>query len=276
MRLAISNIAWDVTEDEDVAALLRCHSVDAIDIAPTKYFPKPLQVEDAEIARVKQWWAKQGIEITGMQALLFGTIGLNIFAKAEVQSTMLEYFKAICRIGSGLGATRLVFGSPKNRDRTGLNDEQTHAIAIDFFRRLGDIAAAHKVLICLEPNPASYGCNFMTGSLETADIVTKVDHAAICMQLDTGASQVNHEDPASVLSANAKIIGHIHASEPGLLPLGEGGTDHYKMAAAITQVLPEHVVTIEMLATKDEAHLSSIERSLRVAIQHYRFAANDR
>jgi len=83
MRLAISNIAWDITEDEAVAALLQRHQVDAIDIAPGKYFPQPGKATAAEIGAVKSWWAERGIEITGMQALLFGTTGLNVFGSPE-------------------------------------------------------------------------------------------------------------------------------------------------------------------------------------------------
>jgi hypothetical protein len=52
-----------------------------------------------------------------MQALLFGTTGLNVFGDNKSQEAMLEHLRAVCRIGAGLGATKLVFGSPKNRDR---------------------------------------------------------------------------------------------------------------------------------------------------------------
>jgi sugar phosphate isomerase/epimerase len=90
------------------------------------------------------------------------------------------------------------------------------------------------------------------------------------MQLDAGALNINGEDPAAVLQDCANLIGHVHASEPDLLPLGDGGTDHDKVFAALAQHLPNHVVTIEMLATKNEQHLVSIERALNVAIQHYR------
>ena len=68
----------------------------------------------------RAWWAERGIEITGMQALLFGTSGLNVFGPSEVQDAMLAHLAAVCRIGAGLGAVRVVFGSPKNRDRSGL------------------------------------------------------------------------------------------------------------------------------------------------------------
>lgn len=269
MRLAISNIAWGASEDEAIAALLQRYGIDAIDIAPGKYFADPVNATAHDIARVKAGWSQRGIEITGMQALLFGTTGLNVFGSDASQAAMLQHLEAVCRIGAGLGATRLVFGSPRNRDRSALDDAHTLAIAIPFFRRLGDIASAYGVIICLEPNPPCYGANFMTTSAETADIVRQVAHPAIKMQLDTGALTINGEDPLDVLRDCAELIGHVHASEPDLLPLGDGGTDHAAVFAAMTRLLPTHLVAIEMLATKTEAHATAIERALQVATRDY-------
>ncbi len=270
MRLAISNIAWDVAEDAAVTSLLQQYAVDAIDIAPGKYFPKPEEATPIDMKRIKTWWANQGIEITGMQALLFGTSGLNLFGPPIIQTAMLDHLAAICRIGGGLGATRLVFGSPKNRDRSGLTEAQTLETAHAFLQRLGYIAAAEGVTICLEPNPPCYGANFMTTSAETAAVVRYVGHPAIRMQFDTGALTINGEDPAAVLREHADLIGHVHASEPNLVPLGDGGTDHARMAAAIAERLPEQVVSIEMVATANDAHVQAIQRALEVATRHYR------
>jgi len=270
MRLAISNIAWDIAEDPAVAKLLGKFGIDAIDIAPGKYFPNPAQVRDEDIASVKQWWADNGINIIGMQALLFGTTGLNVFGDESSQQALLEHLRAICRIGIGLNATRLVFGSPKNRDRSGLTDTQAFAQAIFFFRQLGNVAQEHGVIVCLEPNPTRYGANFMTTSDETAQVVAAVDHGAIRMQFDTGALTINREYPEVVLANSAELIGHVHASEPDLMPLGDGETDHHLMHQALATYLPQHVVSIEMVATKEENHLDSIERALSCAVRCYR------
>jgi D-psicose/D-tagatose/L-ribulose 3-epimerase len=269
MRLSISNIAWDPHEDEAVADLLKRFGVDAIDVAPGKYFPDPANATEADIERVRQWWADRGIELMGMQALLFGTQGLNVFGDATVQANLLTHLTAVCRIGAGLRATRLVFGSPKQRDRTGLTDEQAMAVAVPFFRQLGDIAQSAGVVICLEPNPTHYGANFMTTSAETASVVRAVDHPAIAMQLDTGALTLNSEDPHTVLAECANLIGHIHASEPDLVPLGDGGTDHAQVFSALSKALPGHGVAIEMVATKTEPHITAIERALKVAVHCY-------
>lgn len=271
MRIAISNIAWDPAEDDDVAGLLQRHGIDAIDVAPGKYFPEPAQATDDAIAGVRLWWAERGIEITGMQALLFGTTGLNVFGPIEVQDAMLRHLAAVCRIGAGLGGSRLVFGSPKNRDRSAVSDDdQAIAVATAFFRRLGDIAQSHGVIVCLEPNPSRYGANFMTGSAETALIVEQVAHPAVRMQFDTGALTINGEDPLAVLQKHATLIGHVHASEPDLVPLGDGGTDHARAGESLRRFLPHHLVSIEMVATANEPHLASVRRALGVAQSHYR------
>ncbi len=272
MRLAISNIAWDVVEDDVVASLLHRHGVDAIDIAPGKYFSEPVKATDTEIMYVKNRWRDCGIEITGMQALLFGTTGLNVFGGLKTQEAMLHHLSAVCRIGAGLGATRLVFGSPKNRDRTGLSDQEAMTVAVSFFRRLGSIAQSYGVVFCLEPNPVCYGANFMITSAETAKVVELVNHPAIKMQLDAGALTINNEDPMAVLRLYSPLIGHVHASEPDLLTLGDGGTEHANVADALRHYLPDHVVSIEMLAAKNELHEISIERALNVAKNYYRDA----
>ncbi len=275
MRLAISNIAWDIAEDTSVAELLSKFGIDAIDVAPGKYFPDPVNAKDEDISNLRRWWIDHGIEITGMQALLFGTVGLNVFGEGKSQEAMLKHLQAVCRIGMGLGATRLVFGSPKNRDRSGLSDAQAFEQAVGFFRRLGNTAQEYGVIVCLEPNPTQYGANFMTSSKETAQVVAAISHRAIRMQFDTGALTINGESPREVLESNAGLIGHIHASEPDLVPLGDGVTNHQLMHKMLQQHLPDHVVSIEMVATKKEPHLCSIERALTCAVKSYRISKGE-
>jgi D-psicose/D-tagatose/L-ribulose 3-epimerase len=270
VRLSISNIAWDVAEDEEIALLLERFEIDAIDVAPMKYFPRPAEASDDAIRRVRHWWSDRGIEMTGMQSLLFGTSGLNLFGPPDVREAMLQHLAAVSRVGAGLGANRLVFGSPRNRDRAGLADDEVRDIARAFFRRLGDVADSLGVTICLEPNPTVYGASFMTTSAETAAVVVDIDHPAVKMQLDTGAMAINGEAADVVLPRFAHLIGHVHASEPQLLPLGDGTCPHDDVFVALKKYLPEHVVTVEMVATAGEPHQESVARALSSAIRHYR------
>lgn len=268
MRISISNIAWNPHDDDAVAQILNEQAVDAIDVAPGKYFPDFSAATSEDIAACRSWWHDRGIEIVGMQSLLFGTEGLNLFGDADVQQRMLAYLEHVCRIGGGLGARYLVFGSPRNRDRSDIADEDVNDIAARFFSRLGDIAAAAGTCICLEPNPVEYGANFMTNAAATAEVVTITDHPAIRMQLDVGALTLNGEDPEQVLGSFAGLIGHVHASEPGLKVLGDSDTDHGRVAAAIREFCPDRTVAIEMLEDGD-ASLDNLQRAVAFANTWY-------
>jgi len=272
MRLSISNIAWDISEDKEISNILLSNKIDAIDIAPGKYFADPVSTSDVDILKIKQWWSSRGIEITGMQALLFGRPELNIFSPIDIQQVMLDYLTEICRIGAVLGATRLVFGSPKNRNRGNLNNDQALDIAIPFFYHLGEIAKTYGVIICLEPNPKYYGSNFMMTHTETAKVVQSIGHPAIRMQLDTGALAINNENIDEIFTISNQLIGHIHASEPDLLPLGESGVDHNQVYNTLSQYQykSDNLICIEMVATTNESHMISIERSLSHTIKCYR------
>jgi D-psicose/D-tagatose/L-ribulose 3-epimerase len=269
VRFSISNIAWETPHDEQVCDILQRHGVDAIDIAPGKYFPDFVAASAEHIARVRSWWSERGIEIIGMQSLLFGTQGLNLFSEPDVQQRMLNHLQEVCRIGDGLNARRLVFGSPRNRDRSGLSDEQAFEKAISFFRRLAEVAQRHGVIICLEPNPECYGSNFMTSSAETAAVVEAVAHPAIRMQFDTGALSINGESPSTICSEFRFLIGHVHASEPQLVPVGPGATEHAASAAALHEFLPDAPVTIEMLTNSTDDPMAAVEASVEYVVACY-------
>jgi len=273
VRVSISNIAWEPAHDQQVCNILCRHGINAIDIAPGKYFVDLAAVSPEYIAGVRSWWSERGIEIIGMQSLLFGTQGLNLFSEPEVQQRMLDHLQDICRIGDCLNARRLVFGSPRNRDRSGLSDQQAFEKAISFFQRLAKVAESYSVTICLEPSPECYGSNFMISSYETAAIVEEVANSAIRMQYDTGSLSINGESPSVICSKYWSLIGHIHASEPLLAPVGTGATNHTASATAIKEFLPDSPVTIEMLTNSTDDPIAALEASVEYAVACYGSAA---
>lgn len=269
--LSISNIAWDPSEDELIVSTLSELGIRSIDIAPGKYFPRPSEVSAAEIKKVRDWWRSYGITIVGMQSLLFGTEGLNIFSSPETRRAMVRYLQQICRIAAGLGASRLVFGSPKNRDRGDLSDSEAFDIATAFFYDLGIVAAAEGVVMCLEANPPCYGCNFMMFTGEATAVVRAVNHPNIRLQLDTGALITNRESAIPLLEEAARLIGHVHISEPHLVPIGDGDSGHDALASIIRQYYTPPVATIEMLATTNEPHVTSVRRAVDWVRAHYMY-----
>ena len=261
MQLSISNIAWEKDEEPQIAELLGRLGVTAVDVAHSKYFPDAAEATDEGIRKVRTWWEERGISIYGMQSLLFGTKGLNVFGDSESQSKLLTHLGHVCRIAEGLGAKRLVFGSPKNRDRSGLTDSDAHDIALRFFSRLGDIAQSHGVVITLEPNPVCYGTNWITTTKEACSFVKELGNPSIAMQLDTGTVITNSEATAE-FSEVKEAVGHVHLSEPKLLPLCLAPDEHNDVFRAAADIAPG-TVTIEMLTRGHGAAAELVEASVR-------------
>ena len=261
MRISISNIAWERDEEPQIAELLTRLGVTAVDVAPGKYFPNVAAASDEDIRKVRAWWEERGISIYGMQSLLFGTKGLNVFGDRESQERLLQHLGHVCRIAEGLGAKRLVFGSPKNRDRSGLSVSEADDIALHFFTRLGDIAQSHGIVITLEPNPVCYGTNWVTTTKEAYAFVKELGNPGIAMQLDTGTVITNSEDTAE-FSEVKDTVGHVHLSEPGLLPLSLASEEQDEVFLAAAGIAQE-AVTIEMLTKGHGAAAELVEASVR-------------
>jgi len=270
MNIGISNIAWDVIDDNYVLDILDEFNISTIDIAPTKYFLEPLKARESEIVKVRNFWNNRNISINGMQSLLFGTSGFNIFNNKDSRNNMLSYLDIICKLGSSLGVKKLVFGSPKNRDTNGIEKCKINEIAQEFFLRLGDIAYRHSVIICLEPNPKEYSCNFMTNSMETLEIVKLVNHPQILMQIDTGSLFMNNEDPLIIGKLPSHQIGHIHISEPFLSPIGSGENNHVGCYNYIRNNFHDHILTIEMSRGVQEDYLTDLRNSIKFTVETYK------
>lgn len=268
MQLSVSNIAWDTSLDEAVAALLLQEGVHCIDIAPGKYFSDFAEATDDDIDRVRRFWFDHGIKIVGMQSLLYGTKGLNLFDKSS-QTAMLRHLQSVRRLAVGLGVERLTFGSPKNRDRTGLTDAEADAVAKAFFRQWqGEkTAASVKPRLLLEPNPTIYGANFLTTTEATADFVQSLSEPSVGLQLDLGTMTVNDEPP-DVIDRVAPLVGHIHVSEPRLVSVGTTQAPHAFYASHLKNV-PAAYLTIEMVEKDADRPLDAVREAIRFVKRVY-------
>ena len=246
MRLAASNIAWPAEADAEAAALLVAHGATGVEVAPARVCERPWEAPPARVAEYRGFWEDRGLPIVALQALLFGQGDLVLFADAATRRRLFDRLAAIIDLAAGLGGTRLVFGSPKNRLRGCLGSAQAEAIAIPFFRALGRRAADQGVWLCLEPNPPAYGCDFLIDSRQVIEFVGRVDQDGLGVHLDAGAMALAAELPAEIVPQAGPRWRHFHASEPGLAAVGTGGVDHAAVAAALGAAAYDGYVSIEM------------------------------
>lgn len=248
MKLAISNLAWQPTVDHAVAAMMRASGFGGVELAPTKYWSQPLDATRAQIEEVRKLWEGEGLPIVALQSLLFNTRGLLLFESPEQRTAMSRYLAGIIRLGGRLGARAIVFGSPKNRRRGGMSHEHATEIAVPVFRELGTVAAEEGTCLCIEPNPAVYGCDWIITPDEALELVTAVDSPGFGLHLDAAGMTLAGVDVAQAIAACAGRIQHFHASEPQLSPIQAGGTvDHAAAAGGLVAQGYPNWVSIEML-----------------------------
>ena len=66
-------------------------------------------------------------------------------------------------------------------------------MAVDVFRRIGDLCLQAKAKLALEPNAAAYGTNFLNTIGETLAFVQRVRHPAVSVNFDIGSLHMNGE-----------------------------------------------------------------------------------
>jgi D-psicose/D-tagatose/L-ribulose 3-epimerase len=266
MKLAASNIAWDPSEDDTVALILRSRGFSGVEIAPSKRWESPTDATEKEIVAYRDEWAKRGLPIVAMQALLFGRPDLQLFGPARSRRALREYLTAIIELAHGLGARALVFGSPRNRKRGAMPLDEAMDIAVEFFRELGAVAASRECVLCIEPNPPIYDCDFITNTAEAVSLCERIASPGIKVNGDAGAIAANGDNPATTTSGQVQWFGHFHASEPGLGEIRDTSI-HTALGATLRNANWPGWVSIEMKGADNnrlDAITSAADRVSRI------------
>src|SRR5262245_32307461 len=125
-------------------------------------------------------------------------------------------------------------------------------------------------MLCIEPNPPAYGCNFVTNSSEGLALVRAVDAPGFGLHLDAAGMVLAGEDPLAAIVAARSYLHHFHASEPQLAPLVPAGIDHARIGRTLRRVGYDGWVAVEMRRADDAVG------ALARAVDHARACYRDR
>ncbi len=262
-NLAISSIAWTQEEEAEVAKELQDLGVDSVELAPTKIWDDPTKVTTEEAAKVVDWWKGYGIEVVAFQSMLFARPDLKLFESEVNRKECLEYLKAFIALAGRMGVKRMVFGSPKNRQRGAMTYEDAFAIAMGFFAELAEVAYENDVIFCLEPNAPQYNCDFVTTAKEGAELVKAVNHPGFGLHLDTACMALAGDDIPVSIREYKDLIQHFHISSPMLeLVEGRDDVDHTGAALALKEISYDKTVSVEMRPGDSGTNVERTRRAL--------------
>lgn len=265
-ELAISNIAWTNDEEPAVIELLKDLGVSRVELAPTKYWDDPTTATEEQINEHLRQWRESGIEVVAFQSMLFSRPDLKLFETDDLREELIEYMSDFLRLASDMGASRLVFGSPKNRQKGGLDNKEAFDIAVDIFSRLGEVATKNDTILCIEPNAVQYGCDFITNAKEGGDIVRRIGSGGVGLHLDTACMYLAGDNIAEAIHDNADILKHFHVSAPMLGAVGSNsGINYQEAATALRDIGYDGVVSIEMRPGEPGTNVERVKSTIEFA-----------
>lgn len=270
MNIAISNIAWDIENDEKISNLMNSYGKIGLEIAPTKYISDIESVDDVKIDKIVNYWKAKKIKLVASQSILYGKPDLQIFASENSRQKTLSYLKKAIILLSKLHIPTLVFGSPKNRNTFGKPKKIVDDIAVNFFSEIAHFAMSKNIFFCIEPNPKDYQCNFVTNTSEAVTLIKKVGHPNFNLNLDSGIITLNKEQPEKAINHAFQYLKHFHISEPFLKPISDGYINHSVFANELYKLHYKKTASIEMLTGKLENSYEKIKKSLQKVVNIYK------
>jgi sugar phosphate isomerase/epimerase len=117
-----------------------------------------------------------------------------------------------------------------------------------FFREVGDACAAAGSCLVIEANPPAYGADFCTCLGQAAELVEAADSTGFGLHVDAGGMALSGESFEPVLRDAARLVRHVHASQPHLVSFAEPDPVHARLAATLHETGYTGGLAIEMLA----------------------------
>ena len=213
MKLSISNIAWDTSNDVKIYDLIKKYGFEGLEIAPTKIMGKNPY---GKLKEIKEWKEKikkrYNLRISSIQSIWFGRTE-NLFDSKEEENILIDYTKKAIDFANVIECKNLVFGSPKNRN---VNNGKNSENQIEIFETLGEYAYKKNTVIGMEANPKIYNTNYINDTKSALKLVKKINSKGFLLNLDLGTMILNNENLLEILQGNINYINHVHISEPWL------------------------------------------------------------
>lgn len=268
MRLAVSNLAWDRSVEQEAFSLVQKTGFAGIEVAPTKIADwTELSRSTLETFRLKCEAAM--LEVPSLQAIFYGCADAQLLGDRIGFIKMHEHLKRVVDIAFHLGASIAVFGAPKNRQRAKLNEQEANLLAVERLRLLGDTCLDGGLVLAIEPVPEYYGSDFLTKASEVESITLACDHPAIRVHLDCACIQLGGDDPVDIAHRLGGRAVHYHIAEPDLASFAEPKCDHRAIAHSLRTSGYDGWGVIEM-RQQGKNELRALQTALEFALAVYR------
>lgn len=269
MRLAVSNIGLTPFDHADELRALADLGVSGVEVAPSRVWPNTWHgLTPGAVDIYRREVEAAGLQVVGLHSLIFDHPNLGLFKDAETRQSTLAFFAHLSEVCRDLGGKTLIWGG--GRRRGDLSERDATEEAVLFMSELANKTGVDGTCFCFEPlGPAD--SDFVNSALTSLEIVRRVNHESLAVQLDAKALAENNEIDRAVFDAVRPNLVHVHANEPGLGVVGHGGegVDHNAIGAELRRIGYDGFVSIEQRQLNQENPLSDLQQSIAFVTRSY-------
>jgi D-psicose/D-tagatose/L-ribulose 3-epimerase len=273
MKLAVSNLAWDINEQEEILSLLPSLGVSGVEVAPTK-IANWENIKPSLLADFRNKLNDKGLCVSSLQAIFFGKPDAQLLGDINSFGIMCEHIDFLADIAAELGTQVAVFGAPKNRQRSNIASDVAFNLAKERFRQLGDICQG-RMKIGIEPVPRFYGSDFILTAEEDLALVKAVNHPAVGLHLDTGCVFLGDGNIDLAVREGISHLIHFHVAEPELSNFSSPKAAHVLAAKSLNEVGYNQWIAIEMKAGASENSVQNVVQAVEFVRKTYNSSLNN-
>lgn len=247
MKFGICNEIFQNWQLDDTFRYAKQVGYDAVEIAPFTITKYVTDLSAADRTRIKESAARAGIGISGLHWVLVQAEGMYLTAPdTAVRQRTARYFVDLVDCCADVGGTRIIVGSPKQRNvGDGVTYEQAWEWATDVFRDSVKRAEERGVVICFEPLAPSE-TNFVNTAAEGIRFAEQFASPGMSIILDVKAMSSEDKPIPQIIHESAGKFAYFHANDANLKGPGFGDVDFHPIAAALRDASYDGMVSVEV------------------------------
>ncbi len=254
MKFGICNEIFKDWKLEDTFGYAARAGYDFVEIAPFTIAPYVTEISATERTRIRDAAAHAGIGISGLHWVLVQAEGMYLTSPdGAVRARTARYFQDLVECCADLGGTRIIVGSPKQRNvLDGVSHQQAWDFAAGCFRDALRRAEDRGVVICFEPlAPAE--TNFINTAAEGIRFAAQFGSPAMSIILDVKAMCSEEKPIPQIIAESAGRFAYFHANDANLKGPGFGEIDFHPIAAALRAAAYDGIVSVEVFKFEEGA-----------------------
>ncbi|MHA2215543.1 MAG: sugar phosphate isomerase/epimerase family protein [Candidatus Hodarchaeales archaeon] len=209
MNLSLSNLCWDF-ENTEAYELLRSNDIKYIELSLLKIFEDWESIDRKKIISLREQLSDYGLKVSSLQSIFFKK-KINVFKNSQ---EFLEHFKSIIEYSTELGCPYIVYGSPRTRVLSEINEEKATDKFIEIFNHLSDVNK--DITIGIEPNPEYYNCYFLNTHQKIKSVVDILNCDNVVFHYDLACISLSGDDPHRIYLEELDKLQHVHISSKDL------------------------------------------------------------